>query len=464
MNTPRNAPCPCGSGKKYKACCLEKDEAAAREAHKRPVVDAAVKRKEAQATRHTPVAAETPTKPERVLEPVDLARDAYWAQFEEAEIDQQIDLLHAAITQPVLPNLLDGELIFESFNAIFYATTNSEGRDRFDALVDTLRQIQPTQYLEEAHVLLDWQITNALVTKRDEAVQRFIREYAQIYRANDFEELYNLVKRLAYHGQTRIVCQLVDETLPQLRNSDDDGSSFVDELAAFAVDGLLFNRLEQTPPVILSPSSPDEGELLAHFKAYLPALDPHEFANRIRFISEQGNPAWVLADFDPDAMAFDNNLRNLTLAFIPYLRRDHALPYFRAKMASESLFRYLRRRADGDLEPRTGLVDHFTQQNKPLPKRQRRRFEHVLCPDFETLDRFLGDLLNIFNMQYYDAAALFEALPAWLDFLERHQLIELQQRIVAIEDCKRLQPEVLRLFEKHTSDPTMYQQLAAWHE
>ncbi len=28
--TGRNEPCPCGSGRKYKQCCLEKDEAAAR--------------------------------------------------------------------------------------------------------------------------------------------------------------------------------------------------------------------------------------------------------------------------------------------------------------------------------------------------------------------------------------------------------------------------------------------------
>jgi hypothetical protein len=28
----RNEPCHCGSGRKYKQCCLEKDEAAAREA------------------------------------------------------------------------------------------------------------------------------------------------------------------------------------------------------------------------------------------------------------------------------------------------------------------------------------------------------------------------------------------------------------------------------------------------
>jgi TolA-binding protein len=31
-NTGRNDPCPCGSGKKYKRCCLDKDEAAEREA------------------------------------------------------------------------------------------------------------------------------------------------------------------------------------------------------------------------------------------------------------------------------------------------------------------------------------------------------------------------------------------------------------------------------------------------
>ena len=37
--TGRNEPCPCGSGKKYKQCCLEKDEAAARAA--RPAQPAA---------------------------------------------------------------------------------------------------------------------------------------------------------------------------------------------------------------------------------------------------------------------------------------------------------------------------------------------------------------------------------------------------------------------------------------
>ena len=33
MKVGRNDPCPCGSGKKYKKCCLAKDEAAARQGY-----------------------------------------------------------------------------------------------------------------------------------------------------------------------------------------------------------------------------------------------------------------------------------------------------------------------------------------------------------------------------------------------------------------------------------------------
>ena len=35
--TPRNAPCPCGSGRKYKYCCLGKEQALRRERRYRDV-------------------------------------------------------------------------------------------------------------------------------------------------------------------------------------------------------------------------------------------------------------------------------------------------------------------------------------------------------------------------------------------------------------------------------------------
>jgi len=36
LKTGRNDPCPCGSGKKYKKCCLARDEALERERKAQP--------------------------------------------------------------------------------------------------------------------------------------------------------------------------------------------------------------------------------------------------------------------------------------------------------------------------------------------------------------------------------------------------------------------------------------------
>lgn len=47
--TGRNDPCPCGSGEKYKRCCLEKDQAAEHAQFARAAAEAAAKRKEIEA-------------------------------------------------------------------------------------------------------------------------------------------------------------------------------------------------------------------------------------------------------------------------------------------------------------------------------------------------------------------------------------------------------------------------------
>ena len=46
----RNAPCICGSGRKYKQCCLDKDEAEARVAHAKALAEAPEPSPEAAAT------------------------------------------------------------------------------------------------------------------------------------------------------------------------------------------------------------------------------------------------------------------------------------------------------------------------------------------------------------------------------------------------------------------------------
>ncbi len=50
----RNDKCPCGSGRKYKHCCLEKDETAAREARAKAAEEAAAAQPTEEEVGHPP--------------------------------------------------------------------------------------------------------------------------------------------------------------------------------------------------------------------------------------------------------------------------------------------------------------------------------------------------------------------------------------------------------------------------
>jgi tetratricopeptide (TPR) repeat protein len=65
--TGRNDPCPCGSGRKYKVCCLKKDEDAERERFKRAAAVAAAQAAEA--------AAKTRRQAEATLQALEHERD-----------------------------------------------------------------------------------------------------------------------------------------------------------------------------------------------------------------------------------------------------------------------------------------------------------------------------------------------------------------------------------------------------
>ena len=49
-------------------------------------------------------------------------------------------------------------------------------RNRFDALVESLREQRPQVYAEEAHYCLQWRIANALVPGRSEVIAVLARE------------------------------------------------------------------------------------------------------------------------------------------------------------------------------------------------------------------------------------------------------------------------------------------------
>src|SRR4051794_29167854 len=101
MKVGRNDPCPCGSGKKYKKCCLAKDEAAARQAS----AQLATTQRELARAFDLPPLPEPPQPPP--LDPIDQARNELWEAFEAAGSVEQPAVFRRALAEP---GLLDAEL------------------------------------------------------------------------------------------------------------------------------------------------------------------------------------------------------------------------------------------------------------------------------------------------------------------------------------------------------------------
>ena len=105
MKIGRNAPCPCGSGKKYKKCCLAQDEqdrqAAVAVATPEPRPEAPT-RSEASPASHS--ASLPPTDPH--LE----AQEARWEAFEAQDYEGQMALFTQTLDEA---ELLDNEMAFD---------------------------------------------------------------------------------------------------------------------------------------------------------------------------------------------------------------------------------------------------------------------------------------------------------------------------------------------------------------
>ena len=98
------------------------------------------------------------------------------------------------------------------------------------------------------------------------------------------------------------------------------------------------------------------------------------------------------------------------------------------------------------------------------PKRKYRRYENMLVPDRERLDRFLAGLLDMMNPLHHRASVLFEIIPAWLRFIEMHGLIDDEARIQTLGDMVPVAESLRRIFSQYTDDPSPCQALEGWRK
>jgi hypothetical protein len=474
MKTGRNDPCPCGSGKKYKKCCLEKDqEANAR----RPLLPTSPRREAPASSAEPPPAAvprvaSPPKPPPKPPDPAAERWNARWEEFEAQDGTGRIDVFFKTLDDP---ELMNDEMAFEMLNRLHGEFAKRGDRLRFAELVAALRARRPEVFDEGAHNFLSWLLKDALADGRTDEVRPLALELAP-RTATDIDIVHRALEALAYHGHLSVLVEAMRLAWPGVKSSPNvvpwGISSFAEEGANYEI----FHYLENT-------ASPDPGDpvLLDRLKFFFDDPDLDFVRRFIDDVTGKTARAWTVADFGlkpprkksrddwDDEGGSDNspdegakNLARLTDEFIGYMHRQEGVPFSKGQLTRSDFYQYFMRRNEGELDPRPSMMELALRPNLKLPKPPKPI--HPLCPERVTFEAHLAGLLGFLNFLYYRSAALFEIVPAWLRFLESRGLIDADTRTKVVANLRPLHAELLRIWESFSDDPTLLRNAQRWPE
>jgi hypothetical protein len=441
MKVGRNDPCPCGSGKKYKKCCLAKDEAAARQAaQERARVVRAVEPL-AGGDPFVGFPAYTPPSPPeaRPRSPEEAAREELWTDFEAADVAEQTALFRRALAD----DLLDGEYAYEML-----AHLRDEGEHAlWGTLVEELQAARPDLYAHSAPYYLEWQIADALAAGYLDRLPALAAALAETA-GDDLDQFYHSRDRLAYHGHLALLAETMARAWPLVRESDKFIPGADAEFAAEAQQLTMLAYLERTA----APRA-DDPALLAAVEQFEPVDFPEALADQIALITGQADRPWDRAD-DPE----DTRIDRLGFRFQGELARRWGMPLGRTELARVALLTYIAERRDPDSSIAQAVRRPKGKQKPPVLTAA-----DLLCPDRESLERYLAQKLNFISFQLIDAAVTLEAVPAWLHFLHDQGIISADRRAEALRDLGKLVEQAEPIWAQRPSDPALGPNIrAAW--
>jgi hypothetical protein len=450
MKIGRNDPCPCGSGKKYKKCCLGKDQEARALASQPPAPASPLP------TEHQPRAELAPPPPPREKRSPTPA-EKRWEEFEKADREGQYALFLKTLDEP---ELMDDENAFEMLNVLYRHAVEHNERERYDGLVRLLRERLPNVYAKSACYHASNLVENALESGNAKALAEAAAELAD--HAHQAADTFSRsVDQVAYHGHLLIARDMLRRAWPHLRDDTDLFEWAQEEYAEQGATLEIYARLTEEPAL-----PGNDPMLLERIRFFFPDLDEEVVARRIDRLTGRAPVAVSPADC---ALVLERPRRR-DAGFVlkkkssgllhdlawEFLRSQQlqGIPVSKAELAREGLVDYLASRATGRL-PRGSEPPHGWKGPGGGPT-------EWLVPERSTFDRFLGQRLSLFDGRIHQAAAVFEVIPAWLHFLEARGLITPERRRQALEQLGPLVRDLRPLADKGIVGTGFAAMLDAW--
>ena len=456
--TNRNDPCPCGSGQKYKKCCLTKDREAQRQQAREPE----------SADLSTLIEREEPTSPStnftnNVLptfeqDPLDERINEFWQAFSSAAYAQQWELVKDMLTNE--PELCDREMIFEVANTLFGPAIQASETERIKDLLARIESVAPAEYEAELIYIADWRIQLALQEGDQDGVEHYFTLLSP-HAAKDLDIYYQIVDVLAYYGKLNVLYRGMRQAWSYIANDIHLEDWISGEFAERIGEVDILYRLDKNPNL-----SVEDSTLQAHFTEYKLTIIQDLFAASLDYRNGRKKPSWKITDFkkteqkgeEPEALAL------LLFAFEHYAVVEAGIAVTKVGMACECLGQYFALRQEGELgatNPRYRKRGSRKRSRKQRKIRSEREI-HPLCPDAKSLDRYLGQLVGFLSFRYYRSFAMFEMIPLWLNFQVKYHLLSEESRKRTLHELSHLKGELIKLAENSLYDSTLVMNLRDW--
>ena len=455
--TGRNDPCPCGSGKKYKKCCLARDEEVRRGAaqtaartHDHPHCDDPSHHHGHHHDHdHDHDHGDDHHGHDHEAEPVsdavlvneyldeagdeEGAEDPFWSALEGEDTDERLALALQRVESPhplTAEDAIDlvGELGFE-----------------------LLQEARPAD-LER--VLGAFQHHRPELADDIRCFDRTLRAWAALHApdggaallaatevfADDPEELLQLLDAYRYHARLDDVASALSPMLAWATDHQEEHPELIDELREIACQVAIARTLEEDPD--LEPSDPRLAQRLAPFgdvdQAFLT-----ELVARRRQRSER---ALTTADFLEvgDVDRAEELTFLLSLEFCGALATEYGWSRARAEMGRATIAAYLTDRLL-DLAKR-GARNAL----RGVPKRA-----GYLLPDVASVGHYLDLETDPLLGSSHGAASFVLALPLWLDWLTGRGLIEAEEAGKLTSDIQDRTVTLAVDLQAHGKDPAL---------
>lgn len=411
----RNDPCHCGSGVKYKYCCLQKDQEEAN----------ASSASESEATATSQMSSSTES---RTLSPAEKT----WDTFDASDYEDQKALVDEITGDP---DRMDAENAFNMLNRLYSKTIERGDSEWLLSTLNRLRTEQPETYAAELPYLLSYHLHAAAARGQlDTVAAEHVDDLATVASQN-IDEFYPSVQLIAYHSSLAPLAEATQDAWDAVRKNSDIMPFAKDRFANRTIEYAILAHYEQHGTVDLETS--DLQTLINRIDATEHGEVDTDYVERFADrLSGPNDQAWQVRD-DPA-----ENVHWLTVDFMCAVFEETDVPLGRAHLARGSI-------ENGHLRPYegAGLMDikdllHLTQRS---------------------VREQLEEMGSFMSSHPHRRDAFFALLPTWLEFLEDRQLLSSETADSTYRNLHSLLDGVIDTLSRLSTDPALVRDVeTAW--